>query len=129
MAENKRKELRFTSPNRFMFYERVRGTGLKANYVGRSSIQSLFNENSLSVILFSERDTYRVIIEDGQEIEFSVSYVNERSYRKDIKLLDAIHMGHTMLFDEQIILKYNPEINESPEIIREIKKFGFREIN
>ena len=127
MAE--KKELRFVSPNRFMFYERGRGTGLRPNYVGRSGIDNLFNNNSLAVITSTDRGIYGTVILDGQEIDFSLSYGNERAFRENSKLLDAIHKGDTMLFDEIITLSYNPEINDSPEIIGEIKKFGFREAN
>jgi len=124
-----KKELRFVSPNRFMFYERGRGTGLKPHYVGRSGADNLFKNNSLSVITSTERGIYGVVVEACQEIEFSLSYGNERVFRENSKLLDAIHGGDTMLFDEIITLSYNPEINDSPEIIGEIKKFGFREAN
>ena len=126
MAE--KKELGFVSPKHIMFYENERGTGIKANYAGRSRVDSLFQNNSLSVIESNGKGIYGIVVLDDLEVEFSVSYVNERPYIEGGKLCNTISRGDTMLFDEIITLEYNPEINSSPEIIGKIKKFGFREI-
>jgi len=125
MAE--KQELRFVSPRHVMFYEHVRGTGIKANYVGRSRVDSLFQNNSLSVIESNGKGIYGIVVLDGLEVEFSVSYVNERSYREGGKLCNTISRGDTMLFDELVILTCNVENDHLSEMVKKIKGFGFRE--
>ena len=124
MAE--KKELRFASPRHVMFYEHVRGTGIKANYVGRSRVDSLFQNNSLSVIETNGRGIYGIVVLDGLEVEFSVSYVNERPYREGGKLWNTISKGDTMLFDELVTLTFSAENEYLSEMVKKIKGFGFR---
>lgn len=121
-----KQELKFVSPKHVMFYEHQRGKGITPMYVGRSGVDSLFKDNSLSVIKSNGKGIYGIVVLDGLEVEFSVSYVNERSYREGGKLCNTISRGDTMLFDELMILTCNAENDHLSEMIKKIKSLGFR---